>query len=353
MPYIPADLISEQCLERILSVTDDLPAALGIGPFMFECSLDSRPVADFAVAVIPSRGDLHAFSRFESTGDPTPPDDKPDWTGISRFARSAMDASTSLSSTIEQVWLEFDVCLTREGPGNTPSVFLSLGYESSGDPSLRRTLAGEYVHVAQEALGSLQGRRTSPTTLSTLAHCFSALPAGAHILFIGAMTSRDTEDIRVVASGLSLEAMVRYVQRLGLEKPMGSLALIAEISDLTDHMWLAIDVAKNRVAPRVGFDCYCTGIDETETNRRWAHLLDLLVDKGICTTRKRNALLDATDMSSCAFDELTWPEDLRKVSTVLGPAGFDRMGLSIHHIKVIDRPGMPLEAKAYLCGTYR
>jgi hypothetical protein len=352
LPYIPSDLISAQCFDRVLSVTQHLPAALGIGPFMFECSLDGRPAADFSVAVMASRDDHAALSRLGSTDITTPPLDNPGWTRIRQFARSWVDSSSLLSHTVEEVWLEFDVCLTRDAPSNTPSVFFSLGYQSPQEPALRRRLSREYVRVAKEGLDILE-RRTSPATLSTLAECFHILPAFARILFLGAMISRGTGTIRVVASGLSLEDIVRYLERLGLRKSLGHLPLIADISDLTDHLWLAIDIEETGVAPRIGFESYYNSTAQSENNRKWADLLDLFVDMSICTDSKRNALLGATDMSNREFDELAWPESLRRISKILGPAGFNRIGLHIHHIKVIDRPGAPLEAKAYLCGSYR
>ena len=350
LPYIPSDLISAQCFDRVLSVTQHLPAALSIGPFMFECSLDGRPAADFSVAVMASRDDHAALSRLGSTDITTPPLDNPGWTRIRQFARACVDGSSLLSHTVEEVWLEFDVCLTRDTPGNTPSVFFSLGYQSPQEPALRRRLSGEYVRVAKEGLDILEGR-TSPVALSTLAECFHILPAFARILFLGAMISRGTGTIRVVASGLSLEDIARYLERLGIRKSAGHLPLIADISDLTDHLWLAIDIEETGVAPRIGFECYSTA--PSENNRKWADLLDLFVGMSICTERKRNALLGAVDMSNREFDELAWPESLRRVSKILGPAGFNRIGLHIHHIKVIDRPGVPLEAKAYLYGSYR
>jgi hypothetical protein len=353
LPYIPSDLISAQCLDKLLSVTQHLPAALGIGPFMFECTLDDRPAADFSVAAMASRGDHAALSRLGSTSITTPPLDNPGWTRIREFARSWVDTSSLLSHTVEEIWLEFDVCLTGEAPGNTSSVFFSLGYESPQEHSLRRRRSKEYVRVAKEGLEILEGKPTSPATLSTLAECFQILPAFARILFLGAMISRGSGTIRVVTSGLSLEDMVRYLQRLGLRKSVGHLALIADISHVTDQLWLAIDIEETGVTPRIGFDCYYNSSARSGNSRKWADLLDFFVDKGISTDRKRNALLGAADMSNRKFDELAWPESLQRVSKILGPAGFNRLGLHIHHTKVIDRPGVPLEAKAYLCGSYR
>jgi hypothetical protein len=320
---------------------------------MFECGLDARPAADFSVAVMASRGDHAALARGDSTGiTPPTPLDNPDWTRIHRFARSWADPSSLLSHIVEEVWLEFDVCLTRNAPSNTPSVFFRIEYQSPQELALRRTLSGKYVHVAKESLGILAGRRTSPATLSILADCLYILPPFARILFLGAMISRGTDTVRVVASGLSLEDMVQYLERLGLRKAVGNLALIVDISHLVDRLWLAIDIEESGVTPRIGFDCYYNSTGQSENNSKAADLLGFLVNNGFCTEDKRNALLNAADMSNRKFDEQAWPVGLRRLSKILGPAGFNRMGLHIHHIKVIDRPGVPLEAKAYLCGSY-
>jgi hypothetical protein len=353
LPYIPSDLISAQCLDKILSVTQDLPPSLGISPFMFECSLDERPAADFSVAVMASCGDHAALSRLGSTDIVPPSLDNPGWRRIRQFALSWADASSLLSHTVEEAWLEFDVGLTRDAPSNTPSVFFSLRYESPQEPALRRRLSREYVRVAKEGLDILEGRQTTPAALSILAECFHSLPAFARIHFLGAMISRSTETIRVLASGMSLEDMVQYLQRLGFRGSVGHVALIDDISELTNSMWLAADIEATGVSPRIGFEFYCNSTAPSANNREWGSLLDFLADKGICADNKRNALLGAADMSNRELDELAWPDSLRKVSKILGPAGFDRIEFRIHHIKVIDRPGVPLEGKAYLCGSYK
>ena len=92
---------------------------------------------------------------------------------------------------------------------------------------------------------------------------------------------------------------------------------------------------------------------QSPNNKEWTSLLDFFAEKGICADHKRNALLAAADMSNRESDELAWPDSLRKVSNMMGPAGFDRLAFRIHHLKVTDRPGVPLEAKAYLCGSYK
>lgn len=353
LPYIPPDLISAQCLERIQSIAQHLPATLGIGPCMFECSLDGGPAADFSVAAMASRGDHAALARLGSMDVTRPPFDGPGWTRIREFARWWSHGSSLLTHAIEEVWLEFDVCLTTHAPGNTPNLFFRHEYQSPHELALRKRLSGEYIRAATEGLEILEGGRIPSATLSTLAECMDILPAGARILFLGAMIARVPGTVRMVASGLGLPDALHYLRRLGIRESLASNGLIAGISQLSDHLWLAVDLKEAGVSPRIGFDCYVNNTVHSKNNRKWAGLLDFFVDHGVCTDRKRNALLGAADMSNREFDEQAWPESLRRVSKVLGPAGFDRLALYIHHIKVIDKPGVPLEVKAYLCASYR
>ena len=157
LPYIPSGLISAQCLDNILSVTQDLPPALGISPFMLECSLDDRPPADFSVAIMASRGDHAALSRVGLTDSATQPLDNPDCRRIYKFALTWVHASSLLSRTVKEAWLEFDVGLTRNGPSNTPSVVLQCPQKSA----LRRRLSREYFRVAKEGWTFL--REDKPT----------------------------------------------------------------------------------------------------------------------------------------------------------------------------------------------
>jgi hypothetical protein len=152
---------------------------------------------------------------------------------------------------------------------------------------------------------------------------------------------------------MSLDDMAHYLRSLGSNRPLDNFTSLAEISDLTNYMWLAIDIDDEGVSPRIGFDCYCGRLAQPSSKQRWSELLDYLVQEGMCVGYKRDALLGAGSMDQIESDERAWPESLRMASRILGPAGLNRMMISLHHVKIIERPGLPLEAKGYLCGSYR
>lgn len=353
LPYIPSGLISAECLRGILSATQGLPPLLGAGTCMFECSLDERPVADFSVAAMASRGDHFALGNLGSEQIRPTNFGNPAWMQILNFVGLWSDGTSSLNHRVDEVWLEFDVCLTEHASDNTPSVFFRLEFQSppAGEP--RRPACREFLASALEALEILRGRTTTSKILSSLATCMSKLPAGGRILFLGAMLSRVGEPIRVVVSGLELDGIVSYLHELGFSEPIGQVLQITELSRLTSRLWLAIDLDETGVTHRIGFDCYQDGSSRLDGGQSWADLLKFLVDNDICTDRKRKLLLNTAGLSYREFDGTVWPDRVRRTAQLLGPAGFDKMELAIHHIKVVSWPGRPLEAKAYLCGRYR
>jgi hypothetical protein len=320
---IPPSLVPEECLRDVLGVAEHLPAALGTRPFFLECPLDDRSTADFGVGFSAVDSYQGALMRLAPQVD--------------RFMDSWADTSSLLGRTVEEIWLEFDVGSPRAG--HTPSVFFGsprpAGIAQAGQPD-------EQARAAEEGLALLMGKPAS----SMLAECFSALPGLGRIQFLGAMLSRDSHAVRVIASGRSLADMVHYLQRLGFSRPLRPL--VSDVADLTDHVWLAVDVDDGGVGPRVGFECYLDAVTPLENGGRWAALLDFLVKRGACIGTKRDALLGITDLSGGGG----WAAGPRNIATILGPAGLGVMWLFLHHVKVTDRPGARLEAKAYLCGGY-
>jgi hypothetical protein len=245
--------------------------------------------------------------------------------------------SSLLGRVVEEVWLEFDI--GSPSAGHTPSVFF-------GSPRPAATAGARQAYEEQRAaeagLVLLTGRPAPPV----LAECFSGLPHLARIQFLGAMLSRDTDAVRVIASSGRLEAVVGHLQHLGLRAPR-QLA-VGDIARLVERAWLAVDVDDEGVGPAIGLECYLDDTTPWQDGGRWTALLDHLVGHGACTDAKREALLGLTGLPGGGG----WPAGLRNIATVLGPGGLGVMKLFLHHVKVTERPDAPLEAKAYLCGGY-
>jgi hypothetical protein len=333
LPYLPSALVSARCLQEILHATRDLPGPLGLGPFMLECGLEEEPIADFSVGVLASR-DGPALLAEVHAPEPASPDVEADaWRRIHGLARSWGDPASLLGSALAQVWLEFDVCLTRGG-GRAPSVFAGI------EPGV------DAVPVVRELLDVLSDGRATSAPLSALVDRIRRLPPPTRVVFIGVMLSRGATGVRLVVSTSGRAPTMAFLERSGLPGVAADLPVLTEVWDLAAEVWLAVDVDGSGIRPRTGFDLFC---DAGEAPA----LLDVLGEHGLCTPGKRAALLRAVSMTARESDDAARTGSAQRLATVLGPRGLDRMDLSLDHVKLVGGPGVPAQAKAYLCGTYR
>jgi hypothetical protein len=330
LPHLPSALVSARCLQEILHATEDLPGPLGLGPFMLECGLEEEPIADFSVGVLASRDGAALLAEVRS---PATGADADAWRRISRLARCWDDPASLLGSALAQVWLEFDVCLTRGG-GRAPSVFAGI------EPGV------DVVPVVRELLDLLSDRRTSSAPLSALVDRIRRLPPPTRVVFVGVMLSRAATAVRLVVSTSGRAPTTAFLERSGLPDVAADLPVLAEVWELATEVWLAVDVDRAGIRPRTGVDLFCDGDGAPA-------LLDVLVEHGLCTPGKRAALLRAVSMTARESDDAARTGSAQRLATLLGPRGLDRMDLSLDHVKLVGGPGVPAQAKAYLCGTYR
>jgi hypothetical protein len=118
-----------------------------------------------------------------------------------------------------------------------------------------------------------------------------------------------------------------------------------------DLVSLNIDVGET-VGRKIGFECYFDGNRQPRREPRWNTFLDSLVRSGLCTADKREALLAYPGYADEDADGVPWPTALRRASQLLGRRSLSTLVRSPHHIKIVYRPGEPLEAKAYLAGNH-
>ena len=72
----------------------------------------------------------------------------------------------------------------------------------------------------------------------------------------------------------------------------------------------------------------------------------------MCTADKREALLAYPGYVDEATRDMPWPAALRQASQLLGGRSLSTFVRSLHHVKIVYRPGEQLEAKAYLAGNH-
>lgn len=299
-PYISTDLVSTEAWSDIYTLAQILP------PFSYallECRLGT----------VTSQVDLSVPLPNRTINLPDTILIHPVWRRVQDLSQELADTNSSLHQTVRQLWLEFDV----DGQSSKmpiPCIGLHLNQEA----------ACNFQSLLEIAL-KLLDNRVSSRLESNLKLCFDALPAEAKIAFLGAMLSRQSDSLRVIINWIPPEHLSAYLSHIGWTGSVNKLEeIISTISDFVDHIVLSFDVG-DTISPRIGLECYFINPHRTEPH--WQLFLEYLVRYGMCTPAKRDALFAWSQFNQ---QELN---DFNKFANL---------------IKIVYKPGIPLEAKAYL-----
>lgn len=324
-PRIPSALVPREALSRVETVARTLPPARALS---FECRLaEQARRVDFLVAITPAFGREELAAR-RLPGSPWP-STPPAWEGAADFCAEWATPGSVLHGQIPCLWLEFDL----EGPApGIPPPFVSACIQPR---FLEGLLAGgpgaAGARVRQLASRSLEllGRGPPPPAIErSLAACFDHLPDQGSVMHVASSRARGTETIRLVLA-LPRHEVPTYLERIGWPgSPAEAQERLLSLSEFSSEVELYLDVGE-RVLPPLACGWSLLG---SATDPRTVLLLERLVQQGLCTPGKREALAAWLGRERTVLPGMQWPSGIiREVS-----------------IKVVHRPGQPLEAKGYL-----
>jgi hypothetical protein len=339
-------LIGEEAMDAIADIARLLPGALALQTFGFECNLSHAEAAgDFLLSVQARAG------RSElSAGMPAALRDDPIWRRTQTFLDAWGDAQCVLSSTIDHVWLEFDVS-TAAGEPPIPSVFHGYQVADAEDAGVLAPPIDQQIEASRQAFEILTDRPLAPAVLKQLRSCSELLPSGGHVFQLGAMIARDTDAFRVCVTFLDRSQILPYLDRLGWAGERFRLQnLLGQLEGMVDRLALDLDVTRS-VLPKIGLECYLSWNDGAR-GQGWSRFLDFLVDSDIALEPKCKALLCYPGLLDFRVDGARWPASLRRASEFFGSAAISVFLRSIHHVKLVVEPGQPIEAKAYLAARH-
>lgn len=311
----PAAFAAVQC------VAARLPAALS-DRFFFECRLAADdPRVDLIAGVNRQRTTL--LDESSPTGLMRPLRAHAEWQRIAALAREWRRPASVLSRALDQIWVEFDV------PSLVPSLFLSFT-PASGDLAFEAIAAGVRL---------VAGGRTTAVQIHRLRTCVERLPPGAVVKYLGLMLPRPSPAVRVCLSRVSGDGLDRCLRDVGWT---GSLPAIA---DLMRHMadvpsgaavprigLVHLDVA-DRVLPQLGIEYVFEPRRQLDGGLEERAILDRLVALGLCSSAKRDALVDWPGHSIAELSHEMWPSILVR---------------RLHCVKVVHGDGGTASVKAYL-----
>jgi hypothetical protein len=182
----------------------------------------------------------------------------------------------------------------------------------------------------------LMGRPPSNPQRDLILACLAALPPHAVLLYVFSLKARGSDAVRLEIFGLE-PAEIRDYLRVTAPGIAPCVAETAPLFQDVERLHLSFDVTEE-ILPRIGLE----GSFPRQPRRepRWEGLLARLVERGLCSPEKRDALFAWPGYDTFWTAAERWPVD------ELGPRGSCIRALS--HVKVVCRPDRDPEAKAYL-----
>ena len=344
--YLPRALVSATALDRILKLTQQLPAAL-TGYAGLECRLAAGVERVDAIVEISREAGSILAGRNSSLDLPTHFRADSAWQRVARFAQSWLDPQSPLYWEILGTWLEFDL---DRAPARTPVPGFFLRFE--GGWPRRRSLpeAVKYRILTEHALPILLGRAPRTAVKAALRNCIEGLPQGARLSEAGLMMQRDAdaaEIIRLCFKNPPEQELPAYLAGIGWPgNPRELAATLAEFSTAATGPgqrsmrvgYIDVDVGAT-IQPTIGIEYFLETsgrqLVSGPVERDW---LAGLLQHGLNTPEKHDGLLAWPGYSLTRLSHQLWPSIVVRHT---------------NHIKLVHTPNQPLSAKAYLAFYHR
>lgn len=356
-PAVPAALVSAEAFDALRVVAQQVPPPLAATTFGFECRLgDPAAWADLVAYAVAGPGrDALADLPPALLAEPT-------WRRVRDLAQAWRSPDSVLHDGADNLWLEFDLegraAAALEARAVPPSVFVGLPAwdQDRPQPSTYRPNVGGYLAAVTAVLRALD-RDVTEETERCLARCFGALRRHEYLFQVGLMLTRRVDTVRLCIRLRTTSRTRDYLTAVGWPGVAGrrtpghdALDDLLALVEPTDHTWLHLDVGPH-VQPTIGLECYFAGNAQPSREPRWTALLGVLVERGLCTRAKRDALLAYPGHAGNGAGAAPWPADLVAAEDLLEGCRRSTFVRTLHHVKVVLRPGGTLEAKAYLAAN--
>ena len=306
-PRLTAPLFDPETVERLLRLAGAFPGecqgtlevrlAPGVAPVDLSLRLRTVDEARAMAARLPSSSRTFLL-RWAEAGGPLAP--------------------------VRSVWLELD--LDRMPAEEAPAPVVCTKLPRDADPGW----------VTDTLLPALQDGPLAAGQRARILSCLDALPPSASLLYVFSLRARGSDAVRLEIFGLEPVEMLSYLGGVSPEM-VPAVAKAAPLFEGVERLHLSLDVTAE-ILPRIGIE----GSFPRQPSRepRWHAFFERLVQAGVCSPEKREAVLAWPGYDTFWTSPERWPV------ADLGPRGACLRTLS--HVKVVCRPDRELEAKAYL-----
>jgi hypothetical protein len=226
---------------------------------------------------------------------------------------------------VRAIWLEFDLDRKLPGEGIPPPVICAKLPQDIDLGWLTDTL-----------LPALDGRPPSSRTRDLILSCLGAMPASAHLLYVFSLRARGSDAVRLEIFVVKPDQILAYLRDVA-PQAVSPVTEVASLFEGVERLHLSFDVTEE-ILPRIGLEGSFPRQPSHEP--RWENLFRRLVEQGLCSPEKWDAVLAWPGYDTFWTAPERWP------IAEMGPLGFCIRALS--HLKVVCQPDRAPEAKAYL-----
>ncbi len=313
-PWLSPALVSPAYQQCIRDLAEKLPP-LSLG--CYECWLGAESSrVDFNISIREKRREHAAAYRWTNSlkldGHPAA------WLVMQSICRNWLDPEFPLRGLLNDFWLVYDL---PESYAPAPPWFY-LRFRQNfllGEPALR----GE---IALRTLALLPAMYT-PATLASFRHFFETLAPTSQVLAIGTPTGRPGNCLRVYIRVDNWEDLLQVLEDQAWPGETSALRVNMDPFVVrSDFFGLALEL-NPATQPKIGIECW---FEKERVQTRLESFTTVLLEKGLCTADKKDALL-------------RWNGEFK-----VGKSSTTSLRKMAHYIKMVYEPDTELVAKSYL-----
>lgn len=279
---LPEILVGGSSLAVIEEIVDDLPDVMSALGFEIRLADDDSRV-DFGTVLYAEDLANWQIARPNSYGTsggtigPWPAD----WWRVSEFIHRWHDPMSRLHDQVARLFLEFDLDSPMSGIP-IPCVFVTLDEWAWQ----RGSIASSLLQVANESLVLLAGAERAAQEEHSLRTCLGNLPPGSMLLHVGVLLSRPGCPVRF-CGWMPPALLPGYLESIRAPIDLELVQAFCELQASPVTFQLTLD--KGRIATALDIEWHFRAQPPAET--RWAALLDAMIQRGLCSSQKGEALL--------------------------------------------------------------
>lgn len=326
---VPTELVPDSAWQRMLDVARLLPDAATTQYFEVRLAEGSTRV-DYLVAGAQPAGAAALLA--EGSGFDPSLDGDERWARIRSFFARWM-ADEGLRAFVPTAWMEFDLDGEQAVPvpqvGFCVDPGLHQGFDAGPAPS---ATSPAFQAPTEACLEELFGRPLSDAGRAALRLCASALPEGGRIIHLAAMIGRPGRELIRVVPELPVESVLGYLDALGSAAPRDAVVDALEALCLPRGGLVKIDVDVDEgIRPKFAVASEFS-LDGDAGWERARALYGRLVERGLCSPARRDALLSWPGTDRELIEGYGWPATVHRLLDA----------------KVVVHGDGRLEAKSYL-----